>query len=196
MEILADTKLIDGVTCIVSHDVVHQAGELIEDTNDWFAQAKSGDVHYCGEESSEFESVAGDVPKTPERLSIEGSFKQGRDGDKQGILFEASPMVGDIYRQEFSLGNAEDLGQVLSTTYKFGADPDLDRSVPQALADLLCPGDCVVTKEFSALEPDVIERKYYAPGIGVFLELDLDAGEKVQLVGCNFDPRCAMLPAA
>lgn len=50
----------------------------------------------------------------------------------------------------------------------------------------------MVTQNFSSLEPDVLERKYYAPGIGVFLEVE--AGEVVQLVKCNVDPRCALLP--
>ena len=59
---------------------------------------------------------------------------------------------------------------------------------------LLCNGDCIVTKNFSLLEPDVFERKYYAPGIGVFLEVEPEAGEVVRLVKCNVDPRCALLP--
>jgi hypothetical protein len=58
-----------------------------------------------------------------------------------------------------------------------------------------CPGDCVVTRNFSLLEPGVIERKYYARGIGVFLEVKPGSGEVVQLTGCNFDDRCASLPA-
>jgi hypothetical protein len=39
-----------------------------------------------------------------------------------------------------------------------------------------------------------IERKYYAPGIGVFLEVEPESGEVVRLVKCNVDPRCASLP--
>jgi hypothetical protein len=39
-----------------------------------------------------------------------------------------------------------------------------------------------------------VERKYYAAGIGFFLEVKPDTGEVVQLVGCNYDPRCARLP--
>ncbi|MFI5317588.1 MAG: hypothetical protein ACHQ6T_17940, partial [Myxococcota bacterium] len=196
VEMLDATKAISGVTCIVGHDVVKDGDDLIEDTNDWFAQAKSGEVHYCGEEAKQFESFDGDVPRVPELVGNEGSFKAGTDGAESGILFLATPTVGALYRQEFSLGVAEDVSQVLSTDYTFGANADLDVLVPPLLAALLCvhPKDCVVTEDFSPLEPGPVERKYYAKGIGDFLEVTPDTGEVQQLVGCNFDPRCGMLP--
>lgn len=193
--ITSATKLISGVTCIVAHDVVTTDGDLTEDTNDWFAQAKSGDVFYCGEEAKQFESFDGDDPRVPELVGNEGSFKAGREGAQPGILFLATPTVGAFNRQEFDLGNAEDVSEVISTTYKFGQNAELDQFVPQALAQLLCSaGDCVVTRDSSPLEPDAIERKYFAPGIGDFLEVELDTGTVTQLVDCNFDARCAMLP--
>lgn len=191
------TKLIEGVTCIVVNDRVTQGGRLVEDTDDWFAQAKNGDVYYCGEEVKDFETFEGDRPPLPELVSIDGSFKAGRDGDKPGIIFLANPKKGDVYRQEFSLGNAEDVAQVLSTTYGFGADAKLDEFVPQQLAQLFCQSNCVVTREFSPLEPGPFARKYYAPGIGFFLEVGFKSGQPVQtvqLVSCNFDSRCGALP--
>jgi hypothetical protein len=67
--------------------------------------------------------------------------------------------------------------------------------VPEALAALLCAaGDCVVTGEFTPLDPEVFERKYYARGVGLFLEVDPAAGEVVRLVDCNVEPACASLP--
>ena len=194
IEVLNATKLIEGVTCIVVNDVVFKAGKLAEDTRDWFAQAKDGNVWYCGEEVKDFETFAGDNPAIPELVSNGGSFKAGREGDKPGIIFLASPTKGAVYLEEFSLANAEDGTEILSTTYAFGNDPELDRFVPQQVAELLCSGDCVVTKNFSLLEPGIVARKYYAPGIGAFLEVNPDTGEVVQLVDCNFDPRCAALP--
>ena len=191
VRVLNETKLIDDVRCIVVRDEVTEDGDLIESTNDWYAQAKDGTVWYCGEETSEFESFEGDQPRKPERVSIEGSFKAGRDGDKPGIIFLATPAAGQAYVEESSLGNAEDATVVLSTTYSYGKNPTLDQLVPAPLAKLLCAGDCIVTRNFSLLEPGVFERKYYARGIGVFLEVELDSGEVVRLVGCNVDPRCA-----
>jgi hypothetical protein len=195
VKVLDETKAIEGVTCIVVRDRVFEDGELKEDTDDWFATAKDGDVWYCGEEVKDFEGFDGDQPRLPELVGIDGSFKVGRDRDQPGVLFRATPAAGEVYREEFSLGNAEDLAVVLSTTYRFGADPALDRSVPERLAEALCAGDCVVTRNASLLEPGVFERKYYAPGIGLFLEVNPGRGEVVRLTGCNVDPRCASLPA-
>lgn len=195
VEVLNETKLIAGVTCLVVLDRVSEGRGLVEDTNDWFAQAKNGDVYYCGEETKEFETFAGDDPQLPELVSLDGSFKHGRDGDKSGIQFLGSPTPGAVYRQEFSVANAEDVAEVLSTTYKFGNNVELDQFVPEDLATLLCAaGDCVVTKEFSERGPSVFERKYYASGIGFFLEVKPDSGKSVQLVDCNFDDRCQNLP--
>jgi hypothetical protein len=80
-------------------------------------------------------------------------------------------MVGDVYRQEFALGDAEDAAEVVSTT---GSE-----SVPAAS----CAGDCVVTRDFTPIEPDAAENKFYAPGIGLILEVDLETGELVSMGG-------------
>jgi hypothetical protein len=39
-----------------------------------------------------------------------------------------------------------------------------------------------VTADTLPFEPDVVEHKYYAPGIGVILEIDIDSGERVELI--------------
>ncbi len=195
IEVMDKTKLIEGVTCIVVNDVVSADGVPVEDTDDWLAQRKDGTVDYCGESVQDFEIFAGDDPMEPELISREGSFKVGRDGDKSGTLFPAAPVVGQAFRQEWSAGNAEDAALVLSTTYGYGTDPELDAFVPQELAELLCPDhDCVVLAEFTPIDPGAFERKYFAPGIGGFLEVKPDDGEISQLVECNFDVRCSDLP--
>lgn len=194
LEVLNQTKLIDGVTCVVLRDIVQKGGELVENTDDWYAQAKDGNTWYCGEEVKDYESFTGDNPKLPELVKIDGSFKAGRDLDKPGIIFLISPTQGAVYLEEFSLGNAEDVTKILSANYSYGSDPVLDQFVPQQLVQLLCAGDCVVTENFSLLEPGIIARKYYANGIGFFLEVKPDTGEIVQLTNCNFDARCSTLP--
>lgn len=195
VEILDRTKHIRGLSCIVALDRVYRAGTLKERTDDWFCQAKNGDVHYLGEETGEYRVVPEDNPPLPELLDIDGSFKAGRELARGGVIFLGAPVVGAVYREEYALGDAEDIAEVISTSYRFGDDPALDTLVPQALADLLCAaGDCVVTLNTSQLEPGVSERKYYAQGIGMFLETAPDTGEVVQLVNCNFDARCESLP--
>ena len=194
VQVTSATKLIDGVRCIVVRDEVFEDGVLTEGTNDWFAQAKDGTVWYCGEETGEFETVEGDQPMTPELVSTEGSFKADRDGDRPGIIFLANPTPGQTYIEEASLGNAEDATQVTVVDYSYGKYPNLDKLVPPQLARLLCAKNCIVTRNFSSLEPGSFERKYYAPGIGVFLETAPQTGEVNRLVKCNFDSRCSQLP--
>jgi hypothetical protein len=198
IDVLNKTKFIDGLTCLVVRDTVLLNGALREDTFDWFAQAKNGDVYYCGEEVKDYESFDGDNPREPELTDISGSFKQGRNGDKSGIYFKGKPTVGEIFRQEYSVGNAEDVVQVLSVSYSYGSSRELDQLVPPALANGLCANkDCIVTGEFSPINPipDGFERKYYARGIGLFLVVVPSTGKTVQLVECNTDSKCATLPS-
>ena len=194
VEVLDQVKLIDGVSCLVVNDQVFKGGELVEDTDDWFAFAKDGNVWYCGEEVKDFESFDGDAPRLPELVSIDGSFKAGRERDKPGIIFQASPTPGQSYLEEFSLGNAEDVTDVLATTFPLGADPELVQPAPAALVQLLCADDCVVTRNYSLLEPGIFAWKYYARDIGFFLEVQPESGEILQLTSCNHDPRCSSLP--
>jgi hypothetical protein len=196
VDVTSSTKSIEGVTCIVVTDRVEVDGKVVEDTDDWFAQRKNGTIDYCGEISREFELFEGDVPDDPELVALEGSFKAGRDGAKPGTLFLGTPVEGRVYRQEWAPGDAEDAAEVLATNYGFGqGDPALDELVPQDLAEHLCSAnDCIVTGEFGPLSPGDFERKYYARGIGLFLETNPESGEILQLVDCNVDPKCAALP--
>jgi hypothetical protein len=193
VDIVNERKKIAGVDCIVIRDQVFEDGFIHEATDDWYAPAKDGSVWYFGEETKDFETFRGDHPVRPELVSIDGSFKAGRDGDKPGIIALASPQVGAVYLEEFSLGNAEDVTEILSTTYSYGRDPSLDENVPRELARRFCAGNCIVTKNYSLLEPGLFARKYYARGVGTILEVE-NTGEVVQLVSCNFDRRCASLP--
>src|SRR5262249_37073296 len=98
------TRVINGVTCVEVHDTVHLDGKLSEDTLDWFAQDTDGNVWYFGENTHEFENGL--------ISTIDGTFMAGVNGAKPGIVMEAHPKVGDFYRQEFDLDNAEDFAQV------------------------------------------------------------------------------------
>lgn len=194
VEVANETKLIEGVTCVVLRDLVYQDGELKEATDDWYAAGRDGGTWYCGEEVKDYASFAGDVPRRPELISRDGSFKHGVDGDKAGIIMPARPRVGQVYLEEFSLGNAEDVSEILSVSYAYGADRTLDQLVPRDLALRMCNRDCVVTRNYSLLEPGIFALKYYARGIGFFLETKPLEGRRLQLTECNFDARCVALP--
>ena len=159
-----NTRVIDGVTCTEIHDSVFLDGELVEDTLDWFAQDKQGNVWYFGENTEELEDGL--------ITTIAGSFMAGVNGDKPGIVMKAHPAVGDFYRQEFALANAEDFAQTLS----------LDETVvvPAGTFD-----HCLKSEETTPLEVDLLEDKYYAPGVGNVLEVDVNTGERIELVRIN-----------
>ncbi|MSQ98155.1 MAG: hypothetical protein EXR85_02485 [Xanthomonadales bacterium] len=194
VEVLDQTKLIEGVTCRVVNDVVTSAGKLDEDTDDWFAQTWDGTIWYCGEKSAQFESFDGDDPALPELVGVNGSFKAGRDNAQPGTLIEGNPQVGDAFRQEVLYGEAEDAAGVLSINYSFGKHPELDQLVPKNLAKALCHKDCLVTREFSPLNPGASELKYYSPGIGLFLEVAAANAEVLKLVACKVNSVVCVLP--
>lgn len=159
--VLEDTKEILGVACTVVRDTVTIDGEIEEDTLDYFAQDITGTVWYFGELSMSFEDG--------ELASLDGSFQAGRDGAKPGIVMLAGPLGGETYRQEFFVGEAEDAGTVLSISAT--ADVPFGSFI-----------DCVQTRDFSPLEPDHEENKFYAAGIGPVLEVNLVSGDRLELI--------------
>jgi hypothetical protein len=165
VEVLTETKEILGVTCVVVRDTVSLDGELVEDTRDWFAQDKDGNVWYMGEIALNYEDG--------ELTDVEGSWLAGVDGAQPGIVMPAAPAVGDVYRQEFYLGEAEDYAEVLA----------LDASVSVPFGDF---DECLRTFDGTPMEPDVEENKFYAKGVGVVLEADVETGERVELISVTF----------
>ena len=155
------TREILGVTCVEVRDTVTVDGELVESTLDWYAQDKDGNVWYFGENSKELEDGL--------IVSLEGSWTAGVDRAKPGIIMKAHPAVGDLYRQEFSLGVAEDMARVLS----------LNESVTVPYGSFT---RCLKTREFTPLEPDAKENKFYAPGIGNIKTVDLETGDHIDLI--------------
>jgi len=156
-----DTKVILGVTCVEVHDTSRIDGELREDTRDWFAQDRDGNVWYFGENTT---LVADGLP-----VDLSGSWTAGVDDARPGIIMKAHPAIGDFYRQEFLLGEAEDLAEVKSLTDT--------ATVPYGSFD-----HCLKTEESSSLAPGDVENKFYAAGVGNLLTVDLGTGERSELV--------------
>ena len=155
------TKVIAGVTTVEVHDTVYLNGQLSEDTLDWYAQDRDGNVWYFGEDSQDL---------TDGRVSsLAGSWTAGVDGAEPGIVMEANPKVGDAYRQELLLNEAEDFARVLS----------LDKSVKVPYGSF---NHCLETTETSGVEPDTIEYKFYAPGVGTVYINDVSGKQKTSLV--------------
>jgi hypothetical protein len=160
--VLDETRQVMGITATVVHDTAYEDGEIVEDTFDWFAQDAEGNVWYLGEDTREYENG---VP-----VNSEGAWEAGVDGAKPGIVMLADPQRGAGYRQEYYEGEAEDMGKVLRTGESL--------TVPAGTYH-----DVLVTEDWTPLEPDVVEQKYYARGVGLIAEEKVAGGEgRIELV--------------
>lgn len=157
------TRVIDGVRTRIVFDRLFQGGAVVERTNDYFAQDSCGNVWYFGEDTAEL-NEAGKVTST------EGSWHSGVDGAEPGVFMQARPHLGRHFRQEWLAGHAEDTFAVvdLATSVHVPAG-----SYPDALR----------TEETNALEPGVVDNKWYAKGVGDVQELTVHGPqEKLALV--------------
>jgi hypothetical protein len=149
IEITGETKKVMGVTALVVRDREWLNEELHEETRDWVAQDKEGNVWYFGEAVGNYEDG--------KLVSDDGSWEAGVDGAKPGILMLANPKVGDTYRQEYYPGKAEDMGTVVAVGKKV--------VVPQGVFE-----DCVQIRDWSRIKEGDTEHKYYCAGAGMVLE--------------------------
>ena len=149
------TKVVAGVTARVVHDLVTEGGRRVEDTFDWYAQDTAGNVWYLGEDTKEYER--GKV------VSTRGSWAAGVGGAQAGVVMPAHPKVGLRYRQEYLRGEAEDSARVLSV--------DEQAEVPFGHFT-----GVLMTKDFTPLEPKVLEYKLYARNVGPVLVLAVSGG--------------------
>jgi hypothetical protein len=153
-----------GVTAPVVRDREWLNGVLEEDTRDWYAQDKAGNVWYLGEAVDNF--------RDGKLADHAGSWESAVDGGKPGIIMLKDPKVGDTYRQEFLPGKAEDMGTVVAVGTKV--------SVPYGTFD-----DCVQIKDWSRIETDE-EYKYFCAGVG-FMVLEEEGSERLELTGVARD---------
>ena len=70
--VMPETRVVMGVRCVVVRDTVRLNGEIIEDTYDWYAQDRQGNVWYFGEDSKEY--------KKGKAVGTTGSWEAGADG--------------------------------------------------------------------------------------------------------------------
>jgi len=146
VEVLPQTRVVMGITCSVVRDRVSLNDEIVEDTYDWFAQDKDGNVWYFGEIVDNY--INGVVD------NHYGSWEAGVDGAEPGVIMLGNIVLGLHYRQERYIGEAEDEGEVVSKN-----------------ETVTVPGGtftgCIKIEETNPLDPDFLEYKYYAPGVGL-----------------------------
>src|SRR5262245_2543491 len=158
-----DHKTILTVSVVVVHDLVFaEDGSVKEDTFDWYAQDKLGNVWYFGEDTKEYDHGT--------FLTDEGSWEAGKGNARPGIIMLAHPEVGDFYNQENAPGVVADMAKVIA----------LDETATVPLNTFL---NCLKTTEWTPIEPGNRAHKFYAPGVGNVLEVSTRlGGERVELV--------------
>jgi hypothetical protein len=154
------TKLIAGVRCTVVRDHVYRNGRLAEDTTDWFAQDRGGTVWYFGEATRELD-------RRGHTTSTEGSWQAGRKGARPGVFMPAHPRAGQSFAQEHFKGHAEDHFKIV--TLHGSVTVPFHRYRHNAMR----------TREWTPLEPGVIDRKYYVRGIGQVEEATVKGGNEL-----------------
>lgn len=157
-----ETRRIQGAPCIAVSDRLYSKGKLSERTTDWYTQDEKRTVWYFGEKTAELEN--GRV------VSREGSWMAGRHGAKPGVFMPAYPRLGASYRQEFLKGHAEDHFKIIGI-FRTAVGPAGARNA-------------LLTKEWTPLEPGIVDHKLYVRGIGEVLEQsEKGANERGELVG-------------
>ena len=143
-----ETKTIEGVKCVAVHDRLYMRGRLEERTTDWYSQDSHRNVWYFGENTAELDRH-GHVTST------EGTWQAGVSGARAGIYIPGHPRIGRTGQQEFLKGHAEDHFKIIGR-----------------FATVAPPGkaNTLLTKEWTPLEPNVIDHKMYVRGIGTVLE--------------------------
>jgi hypothetical protein len=158
---LNTTKIIMGITCVISSFKGYVNGKLVEETRDWYAQDNDGTLWYFGEEVDNY-----DLNGT---LIDRGSWEAGVDGALPGKIMPANPQTGMKYREEYYFGHAEDEAEIIGT----------------GLSETISLGTyngCIKTKNWTVLEPDALENKIYAPGTGLIKEIDIPGKFEIVLV--------------
>ena len=144
-------RVINGVRTRVVEDRGYLDNVLKERTSDYYAQDRCGNVWYFGEDTATLD-------RHGKVVDTEGTWHYGVGGAQPGVFMQAHPQLGRRFRQEWLEGQAEDVFKVIDrsarVTVPFG-------SFRHALR----------TAETNALEPGVLDNKYYVRGVGEVAEL-------------------------
>jgi hypothetical protein len=156
-----ETKKLMGVTARGVRVMDWRNGVLKEDTTDWYAQDKAGNVWYFGEAINNY--------RNGKIIHRKGSWEAGVNGAKPGIIMRANPRVGDTYRQDYFRWNA---GTVVATDKKI--------TVPHGTFE-----NCIQVKDSTFLSVTA-EYKYFCPAVGFLVrEETLRGGIQAELVGVS-----------
>ncbi len=164
VHVTSHTRVLEGITAVAVSDIATHNGKLLEKTTDWYAQDKQGNVWYLGEQTAAYSHG---------HVDHSGSWLAGVHDGEPGIVMKADPQVPDAYRQEFLTGQAQDTAWIVSRGGSFKLPFRVVHNV-------------VTSYEFTVLEPTVLDKKIYAPGLGIVMEeAALGPAETATLVGVH-----------
>jgi hypothetical protein len=151
--VLNETRLVDGIETRMIEERESEDGQLVEVSRNYFAISKrTNSVYYFGEEVDEYKNGA--------IKSHSGAWLSGRNDAKFGLIMPGQNLLKGKYYQEIAPNVALDRAEIIS----------LRETIKTPAGEFK---NCLKTRETTPLEPDVIEYKYYAPGIGLVQEESL-----------------------
>jgi hypothetical protein len=147
------TKVVDGVTCVVVEDKLSLAGTPAERLLGYYAQDRDGDIWYFGEDAEELDSK-GHV------TNAEG-WRAGLDGALPSFVMEATPTVGHAFAHDYTKDHFQVVSVAEAVKVPYGSFTD-----------------ALMTEEWSQLERDTLTRKYYVRGVGEVRDVLVRGGKE------------------
>jgi hypothetical protein len=151
--VLNETREVNGTETRVVEERETINGEIVEISRNFFAICEeTNSVFYFGEEVDDYENGI--------LVAHEGAWVAGEGENKAGLIMPGSILLGARYYQEIAPNIALDRAEII----------DVSQVIQTPSGEF---SDTLITRETTPLEPDVVELKYYAAGVGLIQEEDL-----------------------
>ena len=145
--VLDDSLKIGQIYTRVVEERESSNGSLIEVSRNYFAFCpENGSIFYFGEDV--------DIYKNNSIVSHEGGWRAGSDSARAGLMMPGLPLLGSKYFQEIAPGVALDRAEIVRLTETFQTP-------------IMKFEKCLKVEESTPLEPNDLEFKLYAPGVGL-----------------------------
>jgi hypothetical protein len=157
------------VHCRILREISFEDGQLVEISDNYFAQADDGTVYYFGEVVDNYENgvvVNHDGSWLVGGPSLPSDPPSTATDDNPTVFMPANPEVGDVFKPEDLIPVVDETATVVRAGVKV--------KVPAGSYD-----DAIAIDETSSLEPGVT-TKWYASGVGVVKEKA--RGEQLDLI--------------
>jgi hypothetical protein len=155
-------RMANGIEARVVHVVDTERGQKIEETFDYYAQDRAGNVWYLGEDTTFF--------KDGKPYFKADTWQAGVDRAQPGVIMPARPRIGQRFRQEYSKGVAQDRVRVLGRVQQVEVP---HRRFKRAL----------LFEETTPLEPKILDLFFFARNVGLVLAVEVSGGaERAELV--------------